>query len=184
MRPCELNVRKSEVTGIPSFLKVRFMPLHLYEGLILVPVFSNQKEFKENFQFYQKKRWKVKMASSVSFTGSCHRSSGHLEQRSKSVTAQDHIQHLSSKPPELWTVSLSACALSCASTSKMCPKVLASSLKKGFIGKLYFQRAVETSRLYTIFFPLITTCGRINNLSGKLNANNSPKSLHSHCFHS
>lgn len=56
MRPCELNVRKSEVTGIPSFLKVRFMPLHLYEGLILVPVFSNQKEFKENFQFYQKKR--------------------------------------------------------------------------------------------------------------------------------
>lgn len=60
MRPCELNVRKSEVTGIPSFLKVRFMPLHLYEGLILVPVFSNQKEFKENFQFYQKKKVKSK----------------------------------------------------------------------------------------------------------------------------
>ena len=43
----------------------------------------------------------------------------------------------------------------CASIRKMCSKVTASSLTKGFIGELYFQVVGKTSILYVILFSLI-----------------------------
>ena len=43
----------------------------------------------------------------------------------------------------------------CASIRKMCSKIIASSLTKGFIGELYFQVVGKTSILFVILFSLI-----------------------------
>lgn len=47
------------ITGIPHFLKVRFVPLHSYERPTLIPVFVNWKKPKEDFHC-SKKRQKLK----------------------------------------------------------------------------------------------------------------------------
>lgn len=69
----------------------------------LVPGFTNQKKFKEDFHFYGKE-WKVKVlntALSMGFALSLHRGSMHpmKQEAPPSFFPGDHAQHLSIQPP-------------------------------------------------------------------------------------
>lgn len=66
-------------TGIPCFLKILFILLHFKESPTLVPIFSTQKNSKEDFCFYEKKQ-KAKIAFSVCFLAGCYRGNVHPSQ--------------------------------------------------------------------------------------------------------
>ena len=63
------KTRGSLHTGIPHFLKVRFMPLCFYGRPTLVTVSANQEKSEEDFAFTTKKTWKTKTVLSVCFAG-------------------------------------------------------------------------------------------------------------------
>ena len=50
MEVCYKLLHYKQVSG---YLKVCFMPLCFYERRTLVPVFANQKKFKDSFHFYK-----------------------------------------------------------------------------------------------------------------------------------
>ena len=64
-------------TGIPCFLKILFILLHFKESPTLAPIFSTQKNSKEDFCFYEKKKQKAKIAFSVCLPAGCYRGSVH-----------------------------------------------------------------------------------------------------------
>lgn len=63
------SLRTHLTTGIPCFLRVYVAPLCVFKRSTLVPVFTNQKKYKEVFGFYEK-RQKMKMASGLGFAAS------------------------------------------------------------------------------------------------------------------
>lgn len=100
---CQLDSwHPSLVQVCPAFRKVHVMPLRFYERPTLVPVFANRKKSEEDFRFYEK-RQKVNTAFGVCFV---------VRGALPSPFPGNHAQHLSLKPPELWTVSVSICCIS------------------------------------------------------------------------
>lgn len=104
-----------------------YTTLLFYQRSILVPVLDNWNEAKEDFCFYEK-RWTVKMAFSICFSGSSYRGSAPWAERGvpPSSFPANYTQYLSIK------ISLNVCAsvldldLLCASVSKMCLMAIAS----------------------------------------------------------
>ena len=98
-------------------LKFCFMPLYLYRRPTLLPVFTIQKKYKEDFHFYEKK-WKVKIAFNVCFAGILIEEAYALRGRMAPPSSFPgyYTQH-SIKPPHLSTVSISICASSLFITS-------------------------------------------------------------------
>ena len=54
-------------------MKAHFIPFQFYEISTLVPVFTNQKKSEEDFDIYEKKGKKTKLAFSVCFAVRRHR---------------------------------------------------------------------------------------------------------------
>lgn len=127
-------------TGIP-FYKIHFMPFlcHFMPALTKdLPVFINQKRPEEDLCFY-KKRWEVKIATSLHLHLTWRRRILSSEGSTNSLLPRDYTLHLSIKPPAsqhqasmaLICFSVCICALFwfiLCIVSKTCPKVTASSL--------------------------------------------------------
>lgn len=113
--------------NISHFSKVLVTQLHFYGRPNLVPVFSNQNKYKENFHFLEKmaKNWNSMQRC---FTAGHCRGSRHPEQQEwpRQVPSQNHTLHLKIRPPEflrcLWASALYV-DLFWASVNKMCSKV-------------------------------------------------------------
>lgn len=114
-----------------------------------------ERNSKRTFAFMRKKRWKMKIAFSIYFAerkplDRCL-APQHGVLAPPSFFPRHCTQHLNIKPPQVWTVWASGLYLnlSCASVSKVCPKITVSSLYlissyKGFHRTLQFQTAGET----------------------------------------
>lgn len=124
---------QSAFAVIAHFLKASFMPLHFYKRPVLVPVFNNRKKPKEDFCFREERR-KQKIAYSICFQGAIIEAASILSV--KSGTTEVLPWELHSKPQHHVSIPVNcACEHLClilnysgAPISKMCPKVVASSL--------------------------------------------------------
>lgn len=93
--------------------------LHFYENPPVAPRFANQKKSEEDFHFYEK-RWNTAKIACFASPYTSSTQPVHREWRQQVPCPRDCSQR---EPPQLWTVSVSICALHlnlfCAPVSKM-----------------------------------------------------------------
>lgn len=101
------------MVGVPHFLKVCIMPLCFYKILILVSVFPSQKKPEENFHFHRKSQKAKIVCSAFVLHQALQRQQAPWAGRvaPRSSFPRNHTQPLSIKPPYLWILSVSICAL-------------------------------------------------------------------------
>ena len=133
---------------ISQFSRISFTALCFYKRPILVPVFANQKKFKKDFHFHEK-RQKAKTVFRTCFAGAVI-GSVHIGQKERHYQAPSLGTTLSISAPSCYSFELCLWAsmfyldLSCPLISKMCSKIIACSLyatwhMKVFIRMLHFQ---------------------------------------------